>query len=226
MRYSYPRHGYLDCSPHLDPISKGQTFGGTKGQRVGQLASLIKDTSVSGIVLSHYANDALSRLQGFNGLNIGHKVSVNASYSRGQFSGEFNLERYSEIEYGDGPRDTVHLLLQNIDPVISVKFLMSVHNTHPVKLGGFTPLTDQRSALSASNASFACGVCLWQRNRIGHSIDLRRRRVLVGADSRTRFVWGAARKTLGPYLEVDLKAIACLSSNCVSAPPAPPLSAS
>lgn len=96
-------------------------FGGNKAQQVGQMASLIRDTSVSSIVLSHYAHDALSRLKSFNGLNIGHKVTVMGSYSNGQFGGVISLERYSEIEFGSST-DWINLLLQNIDPVITVKF--------------------------------------------------------------------------------------------------------
>ena len=104
-------------------ITRGSNmFDGNKQQRIGQMASLIRDTSVGSIVLSHYAHNALSQLQNFGGLNLGHKVTLKGNYTNGKFGGEFSLERFSEIEYGGGPTDRINLLLQNIDPVISVKF--------------------------------------------------------------------------------------------------------
>lgn len=104
-------------------ITKGSNFfSGNEARQVGQFGSMISNIDPTSIVLSHYAHDALKQLSGFNGISIAHKVSVNAKVENGTFGGAFKIERVSEIEYGDGPRDRVHLLLQNIDPVVSVAF--------------------------------------------------------------------------------------------------------
>ena len=64
-------------------ITRGSNlFDGNKQQRIGQMASLIRDTSVGSIVLSHYAHNALSQVQNFGGLNLGHKVTLKQLHQR------------------------------------------------------------------------------------------------------------------------------------------------
>ena len=97
-----------------------KSFQGSGLQKASALAGMIRKVNPATAVQNHYTAGALKRLSNFNGLNIGHKISINAGIDNGKPKGSITLERYSEVEYGNSPRSTVHLLLQNIDPVLSI----------------------------------------------------------------------------------------------------------
>lgn len=104
-------------------ISKGaDALKGGTAQKVGAFVGMVRGISPGSIAQSHYADAALKRLKTFGGINIGHKLAIKAKSSNGKLSGEISLERFQTMEFGKGQNDTVHLLLQNIDPVIKLPF--------------------------------------------------------------------------------------------------------
>ena len=104
-------------------ISKGaDAFQGGTAQKVGAFVGKVRGISPGSIAQSHYADAALKRLKTFGGMNIGHKLAIKAKSSNGKLSGEISLERFQSMEFGKDKNSTVHLLLQNIDPVIKLLF--------------------------------------------------------------------------------------------------------
>lgn len=104
-------------------VTKGANmFKGEGAQQVGQFVGMINTVNLGNVVGGHFTDAALKRLTEFSGVNIGHKVTIKAHNKSNKFGGEITLERFSDIEVGKNERAPVYLLIQNIDPVISIKF--------------------------------------------------------------------------------------------------------
>lgn len=104
-------------------ISNGERmFQGRGPQKLGTFIGMIRNINPTTLVQYHYAAGALQRLSNYPGLQIGHKVSIKARMSNGKLGGEVSLERYSQIQYGGSAHDPIHVLLQNIDPVLKMEF--------------------------------------------------------------------------------------------------------
>lgn len=95
----------------------------TTAQKVGSFANFLSGQTGAGLAVQSGTHAALSRAGGsFAGLKVGHKITVKGALSgEGKPSLEIKLERTSEIQFGANPRSKVFVLLENVQPVFSVK---------------------------------------------------------------------------------------------------------
>lgn len=90
-------------------------------RRAGGLASFIHQSSGSGVLAEAASARAITQLRGM-GVNLGHKLTLKGTWEEGKGYGvEILLERVSQIEYGDNPRDLVHVLVENVQRVFRIQ---------------------------------------------------------------------------------------------------------
>jgi hypothetical protein len=108
--------------------SLGRIVGGGAGmlddasaaRQVGGLASFISQSSGTGVLAEAASARALASLEGM-GVKLGHKLSVLGKWEAGKGYGlDITLERVSQIEFGDNPRDTVYVLVENVQRVFQI----------------------------------------------------------------------------------------------------------
>jgi hypothetical protein len=94
----------------------------TTGQQVGSFANFLMAQSGGRLGVEAGTHAALSRVSGFAGVKVGHKVTVKGTMSaEGKPGLEVKLERTSAIQFGDSPRSKVFVLLENVQPVFFFK---------------------------------------------------------------------------------------------------------
>jgi len=89
-------------------------------RRVGGLAAFIHRSSGIGVMAEAASSRAISQLEGM-GVKLGHKLSVKGTWEEGKgFGLEINLERVSQIEFGENPRAMVYVLVENVQRVFRI----------------------------------------------------------------------------------------------------------
>lgn len=90
-------------------------------RQVGSLASFVSNASGSGVLVEAASARAIDRLKSM-GVSLGHKLTLKGVWDAQKGLGlEITLERTQTIEFGDGPTDVVHVLLENVQRVFQVK---------------------------------------------------------------------------------------------------------
>jgi hypothetical protein len=90
-------------------------------RQVGGLVSFIHSSSGVGVLAEGASAQAISQLSGM-GVSLGHKLTVKGTWSASSgFGLEIDLERVGQIEFGDSPRDTVYVLVENVQRVFKIQ---------------------------------------------------------------------------------------------------------
>lgn len=90
-------------------------------RQAGGLVSFIRSNSGIGALGEAASAKAISKLEGM-GVKLGHKLTIQGKWSKSDGYGlEVNLERVSQIEFGDSPRDLVYVLVENVQRVFRIK---------------------------------------------------------------------------------------------------------
>jgi hypothetical protein len=98
----------------------GMVQDGDARRQIGSMAQFVGRNSGVGVLAEAASARAIDRLSSM-GASLGHKLSVKGTWERGKgFGLEINLERTSNIEIGDSPRDTVYVLLENVQRVFKI----------------------------------------------------------------------------------------------------------
>lgn len=94
----------------------------TTAQQVGSFGNFLAAHSGARLGIEAGTHAALSRVSGFGGVKVGHKITVKGAISgEGKPSLEVKLERTSNIQFGDSPRSKVYVMLENVQPVFGFK---------------------------------------------------------------------------------------------------------
>lgn len=99
---------------------KSGAVSNSGARQVGALGSFMVNGSAAGALASTAAAKAIDKLDRY-GVKLGHKLSIKGTWTEGKgFELDVDLERVRQIEFGDGPRDTVYVLLENVDRVFKI----------------------------------------------------------------------------------------------------------
>lgn len=101
--------------------SAGMLDDDNAARQAGGLAAFMHRGSGVGVLAEAASARAISQLEGM-GVNLGHKFTVAGTWDRDKgFGMELGLERVSQIEFGDNPRDLVYVLVENVQRVFNIK---------------------------------------------------------------------------------------------------------
>ncbi len=107
-----------------DACAANSGLGGDNGgaAQVGALGRFVVQNSTLGLGVEAGTQAVLEGARGFNGVNVGHKITAKGTYDRQDGLGfEVTLDRVSQIEFGDNPRASVYVLLENVQNVFTLK---------------------------------------------------------------------------------------------------------
>jgi hypothetical protein len=91
---------------------------GDPARQAGSLAKYVASNGALGVGVELGTKRALERLKGLNGVKVGCSVTASASWTRAKgFSMKLRLDRSSTIDFGDNPRATVYVLLENVQQI-------------------------------------------------------------------------------------------------------------
>ena len=66
---------------------------------------------------------ALQKVKGFQGVKLGHKVTIKGGWERGKGpTAELLIERYGKLEIGDEVHSTFYLMLEGTQRVMRAKY--------------------------------------------------------------------------------------------------------
>jgi hypothetical protein len=114
--------GLISSMAGLISTSKANISDPNGARMAGSMASFCMENAGLGVGVEMGTQQALQGLSNFNGVKIGHKLTVKASLDKNnKFGLEVTLEKVTTIEFGDNPRDTIYALVEDTQRVFQVK---------------------------------------------------------------------------------------------------------
>lgn len=113
--------GFVSQIKAIIDKSSGMMPDAEAGRQAGAMARLLGLSIGGDVVMAGATRKALAKLSKFNAIKLGHKLTFKGAYGPSAgLSGEIILERSSSVEFGDSPRDTVYVALENIQQIFRI----------------------------------------------------------------------------------------------------------